>query len=273
MAERNYFLGQTLLLERRAANGRNSDLPMLARELVEVKSAVLVTIGYPTAVAAKDTGLPTVAASGVGDPVATGLVASLSRPGGNITGISDNAAELSTKRLGLLQETAPSLRRVAMLWNQDDLGMTLRYKASAEAAERLGVAVQALGVREPNDFETAFAAMTKDMPEAILMVADALTNLNRRRVFEFAAAHHVPAIYESQFYARDGGLMSYGADATETFLRAAALTDRILQGASPAELPFEQPTRYNFAINMKTAKATGIEIPPLLLARADEVIE
>jgi len=234
---------------------------------------VLVTIGYPTTVAAKDTGLPTVAASRVGDPVATGLVASLSRPGGNITGISDNAAELSTKRLGLLKEIAPSLRRIAMLWNQDDLGMTLRYKASAEAAERLGVAVQALGVREPNDFDTAFAAMTKDMPEAILMVADALTNLNRRRVFEFAAAHQLPAIYESQFYARDGGLMSYGADATETFLRAAALTDRILKGASPAELPFEQPTRYNFAINMKTAKATGIEIPPLLLARADEVIE
>src|SRR5215204_2573966 len=171
MAERNYFLGQTLLLERRAANGRNSDLPMLARELVKAKSAVLVTIGYPTAVAAKDTGLPTVAASGVGDPVATGLVASLSRPGGNITGISDNAAELSTKRLGLLQEISPRLRRVAMLWNQDDLGKTLRYKASAEAAERLGVTVQALGVREPNDFETAFAAMKRDMPDAICGVS------------------------------------------------------------------------------------------------------
>jgi len=160
-----------------------------------------------------------------------------------------------------------------MLWNQDDLGMTLRYKASAEAAERLGVTVQALGVREPNDFEAAFATMLKDKPDAILMVADALTNLNRKRVFDFAAEHRVPAIYEGQFYARDGGLMSYGADTTETFMRAAALTDRILKGARPAELPFEQPTRYNFAINTKAAKAMGLEVPALLLARADEVIE
>ena len=163
-------------------------------------------------VAAKSTGIPTVAAAGVGDPVATGLVESLARPGGTVTGISDNATELSTKRLGLLKEIAPGLRRVAMLWNQDDLGMTLRYKASAEAAERLGISVQALGVREPNDFETAFAAMNRDMPDAILMVADALTNLNRKRVFDFAATHRLPAIYETEFHARDGGLMSYGGN-------------------------------------------------------------
>jgi len=234
---------------------------------------VIITIGFPPAVAAKATGVPTVAAAGVGDPVATGLVESLARPGGTVTGISDNATELSTKRLALLKEIAPELRRVAMLWNQDDLGMTLRYKASSEAAERLGVLVQALGVREPNDFETAFAAMKREMPDAILMVADALTNLNRKRVFEFAAAHRLPAIYETEFYVYDGGLMSYGADPGESFTRAAALADHILKGVKPADLPFEQPTRYNLVINLKTAKAIGLDVPFNLLTRADEVIE
>jgi len=128
-------------------------------------------------------------------------------------------------------------------------------------------------VREPNDFETAFAAMNRDMPDAILMVADALTNLNRKRVFDFAATHRLPAIYETEFYARDGGLMSYGGNLGEIYERAAALTDRILQGAKPAELPFEQPTRYDLVINLKAAKAIGLDVPFNLLARADEVIE
>jgi putative tryptophan/tyrosine transport system substrate-binding protein len=273
MSERGYGLGQNLAIERRGAMGRLDDLPRLAQELAAAKVDVIVTAGYPMTLAAKATGIPTVAAAGVGDPVATGLVQSLARPGGTVTGISDNAIELSAKRLGLLKEIAPALRRIAMLWNQDDLGMTLRYKASAEAAERLGVTVQALGVREPNDFEAAFAAMTREMPDGILMVADALTVLNRKRVFDFAAAHRLPAIYESQLFVRDGGLMSYGADERESFTRAAALTDRILKGASPADLPFEQPTRYNLAINLRTAKAIGLEVPPFLLARADEVIE
>jgi len=273
MAGRGYRLGQNLAIERRGGRGRNADLPALAQELVAANVTVVVTIGFPPAVAAKATGIPTVAAAGVGDPVATGLVESLARPGGTVTGISDNAPELSTKRLSLLKEIAPGLRRLAMLWNEDDLGMTLRYKASAEAAERIGVAVQALGVREPNDFEAAFAAMDREMPDAILMVADALTNLNRKRVFDFAAAHHLPAIYENEFYVRDGGLMSYGADPAESFTRAAALTDRILKGARPAELPFEQPTRYNLVINLKTATGINLDVPFNLLSRADEVIE
>jgi putative ABC transport system substrate-binding protein len=273
MAERGYRPGQNLAIERRGARGKTSDLPALAQELVAAKVDAIVTIGFPPLLAAKATGIPTVAASGAGDPVATGVIESLARPGGTVTGISDNATELSAKRLALLREVAPGLRRVAMLWNLDDLGMTLRYKASAEAAERLGIAVQALGVREPDDFETAFAAMAREMPDAILMVADALTNLNRKRVYDFAIARRLPAIYENEFYVRDGGLMSYGADSEESFTRAAALVDRILKGAKPAELPFEQPTRYNLAINLKTAKALGLDLPPSLLGRADEVIE
>jgi putative ABC transport system substrate-binding protein len=273
MAEHGYNVGHNLVIERRGAMGRTADLPRLAEELVAARVEALVTIGYPPAVAAKATGIPTVAASGVGDPVATGLVESLARPGGTVTGISDNATELSTKRLGLLKELLPTLRKVAMLWNQDDLGMTLRYRSSAGAAESIGVAVQALGVREPNDFETAFSAMMTEKPDAILMVADALTVLNRKRVFEFAAAHRLPAIFESDFHVRDGGLMSYGADLGESFSRAAALTDRILRGAKPANLPFEQPTRFVFALNLRTARSINLTIPPTLLARADEVIE
>jgi putative ABC transport system substrate-binding protein len=273
MREAGYVLGQNLVLEVRSAMGRLDRMPALVQELIAAKVDVIVTNGFPSAAAAKATGLPTIAAVGVGDPVATGLVESLARPGGNITGVSDVAAELSTKRLGLLKELAPGLRQVAMLWNQNDLGMTLRYRASAEAAESLGVRVQALGVREPDDFEAAFAAMRADKPDAILMVSDSLTTLNRKRVLDFALEHRVPAIYEYAFLVRDGGLMSYGAGFPEHFQRAAALVARILKGASPAELPFEQPTRYVFTINLKTAKAIGLDVPVMLLARADEVIE
>jgi ABC-type uncharacterized transport system substrate-binding protein len=205
--------------------------------------------------------------------VLTGLVETLARPGGNLTGISDVAAELSTKRLSLLRELVPGLRRVAMLWNADDLGMTLRYRASAEAADAVGIRVQALGVRAPNDFEAAFEAMGADMPDGILMVTDSLTTLNRGRVFAFALEHRVPAIYELAFYVRDGGLMSYGPSLSELFERSAALVDRILKGAKPADLPFELPTRYVLALNLGTAKGIALDIPSSLLARADEVIE
>jgi putative ABC transport system substrate-binding protein len=273
MSEAGYVLGQNLAIERRGAMGRIDQLPALIKELIAANVDVLVINGFPTAVAAKASGHPTVAAAGIGDPVATGLVESMARPGGNITGIADVSAELSTKRLGLLKELVPGLRQVAMLWNQDDLGMTLRYRASAQAGEALGIRVQALGVREPNDFESAFSAMRADRPDAILMVADSLTSLNRKRVFEFALEHRLPAIYELAFLVRDGGLMSYGPNLAELFERAAALVDRILKGERPADLPFEQPTQFVFALNLGTAKAIGLEVPPMLLARADEVIE
>jgi putative ABC transport system substrate-binding protein len=160
-----------------------------------------------------------------------------------------------------------------MLWNRDDLGMSLRYEASASAARSLGVTVQPLGVREPDDFDGVFEAMNREPPDAILMVSDSLTVLNRKRVFDYAAAKRLPAIYEFDSLVRDGGLMSYGADLKESFERAAALVDRIFKGAKPSDLPFEQPTRYLFVINLKTAKAIGLDIPPTLLARADETVE
>ena len=273
LAQRGYKLGDNLAYEARGAAGKIPQMPNLVQELKAANVDVVVTVGYPSAAAAKASGIPTVIATGSGDPVVTGLVQSLAHPGGNVTGISDDAAALSTKRLGLLKAVSPQLRRVAMLWNKDDRGMSQRYDASAKAAQELGVTVQPLGVREPDDFNEAFAAMNRDMPDAILMVTDSLTLLNRKRVFDFALQHKVPAIYEQDFMARDGGLMSYGADARESFDRAADLAARIFQGAKPADLPVEIPTRYLFVINMKTAKAMDFAVPNNVLSLADEVIE
>jgi putative ABC transport system substrate-binding protein len=273
LAKRGYVPGQNLVVESRAAVGKLELMPQLMQELKAAKVDVVVTVGYPAAAEAKASGLPTVLAIGSGDPVKTGLVESFARPGGNVTGIADDASMLSTKRLSLLTALSPKLRRIAMLWNTDDLGMSLRYQASAKAAQDTGITVQPLGVREPDDFNGAFAAMTRDPPDAILMVSDSLTVLNRKRVIDFAAERRLPAIYEADVIVRDGGLMSYGAEAQETFERAAAMVDQILKGAKPADLPVEQPTRYQFVINLKAAKSIGLEIPPTLTALADEVIE
>jgi len=161
-----------------------------------------------------------------------------------------------------------------MLWNRDDLGMSMRYEASANAARSLGTTVQALGVREPDDFKGVFEAMDRDPPDAIFMVADGLTTLNRKRVIDYAAMHHIPAMYEYDVpNVTDGGLMSYGPDVKECMASAAELAARILGGARPADLPFEEPTRYKLVINLKTAKATDITLPENFVALADEVIE
>jgi ABC-type uncharacterized transport system substrate-binding protein len=273
LAQRGYRLGQNLVFDARGADGKIALLPQLARDLAASKVDAVVVSNYPTAVALKHTGVPTVVAAGAGDPVATGLIDGLARPGGNITGISDDATTLTTKRLGLLMGAVPNLRKVAMLWNKNDLAMTLRYEASAKAAVTLGVTVQPLGVGEPNDFDEAFAAMNREPPDAILMVSDTLVVLNRKRVFDYSVARRLPAIYENDSYVRDGGLMSYGADLIESYTQAASLVDRIFKGARPADLPFEQPTRYLFVLNLKTARLIGLELPATLLALADEVIE
>ena len=200
------------VFDARGAMGQSAASAQILGEIEAANVNVIVTVGYPSALAAKASGIPVVIASGSGDPVATGLVDSLAHPGGAITGISDDATTLSTKRLSLLKLLLPNMRRVAMLWNRDDLGMSLRYEASARAAQSLGVTVQTLGVREPDDFNGVFEAMDRETPDAILMVSDALTILNRKRVFDYAAAKRLPAIYEADQLVRDGGLMSYGAD-------------------------------------------------------------
>ena len=184
-----------------------------------------------------------------------------------------HATELSAKRLELLKEAVPKAARIAVLWNADDRSMTLRYREIDKAAGVLGVTIQPLGVREPDDFDVAFSAMTRDPPDALFLVTDALTILNRRRVIDFATAHRVPAMYEIGLVVRDGGLMSYGPDFADSFRRAAVYVDRILKGAKPGELAVEQPNRYYLLVNLKTAKALGLTIPQSLLLRADEVIQ
>jgi putative ABC transport system substrate-binding protein len=272
-ARHGLVLGQNLAFERRAAHGHLDRLPQLVEELVASKVAVIVTQGFPAAVAAKDHSTLPVVVVQAGDPVADGLVKSFAYPTGHVTGLSEIAEKLSAKRLALLQQAVPNVHRVAMLWNAEDLGMSLRYKAAEAEAHSLGLDVVSLGVRAPNDFDEAFAAMVKNPPDAILMVSDVLTTLNRKRVIDFAAEHKVPAVFEYEDLVRDGGLMSYGPDITEMFDRAAELAFRILNGADPAQLPLETPTRFVLAINLETAKKIGLTIPPSLLARADDVIE
>ena len=274
LEQHGYTLGKNLAFEARGAGGQVSKLGEIVNGMKANGVDVIVAAGFPTTLACKVANVPTVVFFGVGDPVATRLIDSLARPGGNITGISDNAAALATKRLELIKQAVPKVRRVAMLWNRNDLGMSMRYDASADAARSLGVTVQPFGVREPDDFAGVFEAMDRDPPDAIFMVADALTTLNRKRVFDYAGTHHIPALYEYDVpNVHDGGLMSYGPDLKESMERAAGLTARILGGARPADLPFEEPTHYKLVINLKTAKATGIELPMNFLALADEVIE
>jgi len=273
LAQRGFVEGRNLTIEQRWADGRLDRLGALAAELKADKVDVIVTYGYPAALAVKVSANETPAViSGAGDPV-TGLVEGLARPGGYLTGVTELSTDLSAKRLELIREAVPSLRIVAMLWNAADLGMTLRYNAAEDAARVLGIKVQTLGVREPNDFEQAFAEMTRQRPDAILMVSDALTILNRKRVVEFAAANRLPTIFESAALVRDGGLMSYGPNQSAIGDRVADLAARILRGARPADLPLDLPTRFEIFINIKTAKALGLTMPPALLARADEVIE
>jgi putative ABC transport system substrate-binding protein len=274
LAARGFIEGQNLVLVQRAADARPERLDGLAAELKAENVDIIVTFGYPAALAAKTSAknVPIVIA-GAGDPVATGLVDGLARPGGNITGVTELSTELSAKRLEILRDALPALTRVAMLWNAADLGMTLRYRSAEDAARVLGVKVQTLGVREPDDFEHAFAEMTRERPDAILMVSDALTILNRKRVLEFASTNRLPTIFETGALVRDGGLMSYGPKQSAIGETAAGLVGRILRGARPADLPLELPTHFELLINLKTAQTLGITLPPTLIARADEVIE
>ena len=273
LVELGYVDGKTVTYVGRWAEAKRDRLPGLAAELVDLKVDLIVALGTPAAEAARaaTSTIPIVMAS-YEDAIGIGLIASLARPGANITGITDQA-ELSAKRLEFLKEAVPKASRIAVLWNADHRAMTLRYREIERAASILRVAVQPLGVREPDDFDLAFSAMTRERPDALFLVTDALTTLNRKRVLDFAAVHRIPAMYEFGFLVREGGLMSYGAEFDDIWRHAAVYVDRILKGAKPGELPVEQPTRYYLVINLKTAKALGLTIPQSLLVRADEVVQ
>ena len=275
LARLGYVEGKNITYEARFAEGMHERLTGLAAELVQLKVDVIATNGGPATAAAKraTSTIPIVMSSFAGDAVATGLVSSLAHPGANVTGLTDESVQLSAKRMELLKEAVPHASVIAVLWNGNDLGMTLRYREIEKAARTLRVEVQPLTVREPDDFAGAFSAMERRRPDAMFLVADGLTTLNRRRVVEFAATHRIPAMYEWNFIVREGGLMSYGVSQEDTFRQAAFYIDRILRGAKPADLPAEQPTKYYLTVNLKAAVSLGLTVAPSLLLRADETVQ
>ena len=273
LRELGWVEGQNLAIEPRYAAGRLDQLPDLAAELVRLPVELIVVISFPAALAAKHatTTIPIVIARG-GDPVGTKLVASLAHPGGNITGVSIPENELAGKRLQLLTEAVPGVSQVAVMWNTVDLAMSLRFSATRDAAHALGLKLHPLGVQEPRDFTSAFITMGRERPDALFVVSDVLTIQNHQHIVAFAAQNRLPAMYEFRSDVAAGGLLSYGPSVAEMSRRAATLVDKILKGAKPADLPVEQPMKFELVINLKTAQTLGLTIPPMVLFQADEVI-
>ena len=270
-----YVEGRTIALTLRWAEGKAERLAALAAGLVHLKVDVIVTAQTPPALAAKQaTGVIPIVVAAAADPVGAGLVESLARPGGNITGLTLILPELEGKRLGLLKETMPQVSSIAMLTVPDNLGLRLRVPESKSAAEKLGFSLQVVNVQHPFDFEGTFAALKRDGVEALLVPAFfTATKKDREAIVRLAAKNRIPALYDTKQFVEAGGLMAYGPSVPDSFRRAATYVDRILKGAKPAELPMEQPSKFELVINLKTAKALGLTIPPSLLLRADEVIE
>jgi putative ABC transport system substrate-binding protein len=274
LRELGYVEGANLVVERRFADGRREQLAPFASELVALNPDLILAQGGQSAEAVnKATHDIPIIIIGAGDPVGTGLVESLPRPGGDVTGVTEVSTELTPKRLELLEEIVPTMARLSVLWNAADRAMNLRYQEIENAAKALKLDIRSVEVRDPKDFDDAFATIRAEGPDAMFMVADALTGLNRKRIIDFAAENRLPTAYEYRNFVDDGGLISYGPNLRDLFSRAAYYIDKILKGAKPAELPMEQPTKFELVINLKTAKALGIVVPQSLLARADEVIE
>jgi putative ABC transport system substrate-binding protein len=268
-----YVEGKNIIIEVRFAQGRQESLPELASELVGLKVDALYATSTPVIFAFKQaTKTIPIVFNGTSDPVGMGIVASLAHPSGNVTGVTLMSSDLWPKRLELLKEIFPKVSTVAMLWNKGNAGMVLEAKATEEVAGPLGLTLQDRGIKDLNELEVAFGAISKDRPDGFLALMDPVLNANRRRIIDFLIRNHLPAIFENKEWVEDGGLISYGPDFPDAIRRAAVLTDKILKGAKPAELPVEQPTKFELVINLKTAKQIGLTIPPNVLARADKVI-
>ena len=266
--------GQNITIEWRFAEGRYERLPDLAAELVRLKVDLIVAgTAVETRAAQQATKTIPIVFLVHGDPVGTGDVASLARPGGNITGLSAMLPELTAKRLELLKEAIPSISRVAVLWNAANPITALDWKEAQVAARALGVTLQSREVRGPNDFESAFGAMTRERSDALMTLDDPLTFRYRTQIVDFAAKERLPAMYAFRESVEAGGLMAYGVNVADVFRRGAGYVDKILKGAKPGALPVEQPTKFELVINMKTAKALGLTIPQSMFIRADEIIQ
>jgi putative ABC transport system substrate-binding protein len=268
-----YVEGQTIAIEPRSADGHMERMPGLVDELIRLKVDVLAVTNSPAALAAKKATRTIPIVMFAGDPIGLGLVTSLARPGGNVTGMSYFSVGLHTKRLELMKRLVPGLTRVAVLKNPLVIVHAIFWQEVKAAAQKLGMALQPIEVRRPEDFEPAFAATTRAKAQALLALDDPLTIGYRSRIVGLAASSRLPAIYGFREFADAGGLITYGADFVDLFRRSATYVDKILKGAKPADLPIEQPTKFELVINLKAAKALGLTVPPLLLAQADDVIE
>ena len=273
LRELGYIEGRNILVEYRWTEGRTERYPDLAADLVRIKVDVIVASSQGAVAAKHATGAIPIVMPIITDPVRLGLVASLARPGGNATGFATQNDELPGKWMELVKETFRKISRVAVLL-QPTYDGGVQLKASESAARSLGVRLQALNVERPDDFAAAFAAVQKNRAEALIVSSSPLFYTHRARLVEFAAKHRLPTIYhQSEFVVGSGGLMSYGPDFRDLFRRSATFVDKILKGAKPADLPVEQPTKFELVINLKTARALGLTIPQSLLLRADEIIQ
>jgi putative tryptophan/tyrosine transport system substrate-binding protein len=274
LRELGYVEGQTIAIEYRFADGRPERLPALAAELVRLKVDILVAAGPPASEAAKQatSTIPIVFAL-TADPVAEGLVGSLARPGGNITGLASLAPEVVGKQLELLKEVAPKVSRLAVLQNPSNHGHLSQLRQAEGATRALGVQLHIVQAGSPAEIEAAFAAMRSQRVGGVLVLRDPLFLAQRTQITALAAKSRLPAVYGVRELAEAGGLMAYGANNSQMYRRAATYVDKILKGAKPADLPVEQPTKFELIINLKTAKALGLTVPPSLLQRADEVIQ
>jgi len=269
-----YVEGQNIVIEYRYAEGKSDRLPDLAYELVRLKVDVIVAAGGLQAIQPAKNATKTIpiVITGTTDPIANGLIASFARPGGNITGLTFGGPELYGKRLELLKETVPKVSRVVFFWRTTP-ALPLYLKEVHVSAQALGLQIQSLEVRSANDFEGVFQAATKGRARALTVAADPVFTTNRNQILDFAAKNRLPGIYPWREYVEDGGLMSYAMKLSDLYRRAATYVDKILKGANPADLPVEQPTKFEFIINLKAAKQIGLTISPSVLAQADKVIK
>ena len=274
LRELGYVEGQNIVVERRFGDAKPERLAEVAAELVRLKVDVIVTTSDAAIAAVKrqTQTIPIVMVYSA-DPVGTGFVASLAHPGGNVTGLSTMSPELNVKRLELLKEAVPGLSRVAIMWNPDVRGSVLEYKETEGAARSLRLQLQSVEVGHVDDFNRAFTALTTARAEALIVAPFTIGFTNRGQLASLAQKNRLPSMYGAREHADAGGLMSYGANTVELWRRAATYVDKILKGAKPGDLPVEQPTKFELAINLKTAKALGLTIPPSLLRRADHVIQ
>jgi putative ABC transport system substrate-binding protein len=274
LKETGYIEGQNIAVEYRWAEGKTARLPGLAAELVNLRVDVIVTHGEAAIRVLKQATRTIPIVVGVtGDLVVTGHVASLARPGGNITGLVDTSPELSGKRLEILKEILPKLSRIAVLWNGANPVKRLDFKETEAAAQAMGLKLQSLEVRPPDDFDVKLKTAAAARAGALVVLLDAFVMSNMKTIVYFAASNRLPAMYGATEFVDAGGLISYSANVPDLFRRAATYVDKILKGAKPADLPVEQPTKFELVINLKTAKQIGLTIPPNVLARADRVIK